>query len=222
MFYRFANILIRLFLWLLTNTIIRGRENVPAGPLILVANHTNLLDPPVLGAMMPRPVRFMAKTELYDLPLFGAVVGWYDAFPVRRGQLDLQALREAQRVVRNGRVLGIFPEGTRSKTGIMQPGFNGAALLALRCGAPVLPVGIAGTDQVLRLPNILMRPRIEVRFGRPLYLGGPSRRNTRADLEVATAQIMQAIAALVPFGRRGVYTDTDIGSEDQIPMNYGH
>jgi 1-acyl-sn-glycerol-3-phosphate acyltransferase len=206
-FYIFANIIIRFLLRLLTSTTVKGLGNIPTqGPLVLVANHINLLDPPVIGALLPRPVHFMAKTELYSVPMFGRIIDGYLAFPVRRGELDLVSLRRAERILRAGDVLGIFPEGTRSKTGQLQPGFDGAALFALRLGCPVLPLGISGTNHVLRFPGILLRPKITVKIGPPINFGKAVTRPTRELLMATTTQIMEAIAALVPVDQRGAYT----------------
>src|SRR5512133_2281597 len=129
MFYDFVGVAVRLILAIFFRVRVHGIEKVPtSGAFILVSNHLNLIDPPVLGSLLGRRVVFMAKEELFGVPLVGWVVKSYGAFSVRRGQADRQALRTATEVLNRGGVIGIFPEGTRSKTGRMIEAHPGAAL----------------------------------------------------------------------------------------------
>ncbi len=178
------------------------------GPVILVANHASMLDPVVLGCAVGRPVRFMAKHELFRNRMFGSVLRSLGAFPVRRGQSDREAFHTALEVLSRGEVLGIFPEGTRSLNGELQPPYSGAAVLAEKTGAPVVPVGIIGTHQVMRRGSWLPRPgRIAVRVGRPLYAAGRAGERTQnggagdASADVKTA-MMRDIAELLSEGAR--------------------
>ena len=123
-----------------------GRENIPAGkPLILMANHQSFLDPLTLGiCARDRQIHFMGKKELFK----NKIIAWFltrlHAFPVDRGNIDMTAIRTALNVIKSGETLGIFPEGTRSKTGYMGPLLGGASLLALKSGCDILPVYIDG------------------------------------------------------------------------------
>jgi 1-acyl-sn-glycerol-3-phosphate acyltransferase len=146
----------------------------------------------------------MAKYELFQKPLIGWVVKSYGAFPVRRGENDKQSFRKALEILRAGGVLGMFPEGTRSKTGTLQRGHPGAALLAVRGGAPVVPVGLVGTKSILRFPDLFVRPVFEVRIGRPFTV---STGNSGGDrLSAATDEMMGRIADLLPDEQRGSYS----------------
>jgi 1-acyl-sn-glycerol-3-phosphate acyltransferase len=203
------------FYWLMTRLMrsvvlifgryeIVGVEHVPAeGPLIVVANHLNNADPPLLGAAIPRRIRFMAKQELFETKA-GVFYRWFGAFPVRRFEADLAALRQAQGTLKEGGVLGMFPEGHRSHGDGMGPPHPGTALIALRTGAPLLPVGITGTEAI-RTPMVLLRnPRIRVVIGEPFQLP-VTRRISSAQVEAGTDEIMHRIAALLPSRYRGAY-----------------
>jgi 1-acyl-sn-glycerol-3-phosphate acyltransferase len=187
-----------------------GKENVPLeGPLILASNHLNNADPPMIVLASPRQPIFMAKQEMIDWPILGWFLKTYGAFPVRRGEADLAALRGASEVVKNGGMLVMFPEGTRSRTGAMTPGHPGTGLLALRTGAPVLPVAITGTYGP-SWPWILLKPRaikhVTVTIGEPFHVPPAKRVNSAAAVE-ATDFIMRRIAALLPPELRGVYAN---------------
>jgi 1-acyl-sn-glycerol-3-phosphate acyltransferase len=198
-FYTFAVVALRVLLRLLTRLEVVGTEHIPAeGPLVVVANHTHFIDPPVLGATVRRKIILMAKLELFHTPVVGWIVSHYDAFPVRRGEADRQALRWAQRVLELGQAVAMFPEGTRSKDGQLKDAFPGAALIALRSGAPVLPVGIDGTDQAFPSLRKLRRARVRVVYGPVFTLDSDDRVN-------ATEQMMRRIAELLPESRRGRY-----------------
>jgi 1-acyl-sn-glycerol-3-phosphate acyltransferase len=203
-FYYVGRMIARALFSLLTRLEVRGRENIPAdGPLLVVANHLNLTDPPLLAVSLGREAIFMAKEELFRSPLTAYFVASFGAFPVHRGKLDRKALRQAQQVLTDGRALIMFPEATRSKRACLQPAYPGSALIAMRGGVPILPVGISGTERVKGIGWIFRRPRITLNIGRPFHL--PSEDFTRAKLEENTTLIMERIAELLPPKYRGVY-----------------
>ena len=207
-FYYLSRVIIRTLLFLLTRCQVEGRENVPRqGALLVVANHLSLADPPLLGVSLGRKMIFMAKKQLFHFPVIGFLVRSFGAFPVRRGQLDRQALRQAYQVLADGLALVLFPEGMRSRSGQLRPAFLGAALIASRSGAPILPVGISGTKKLERLSSLLRRPQITVNVGHPFYLPPHRSRLTREELAEFTHYIMQHIAELLPPEYRGDYAD---------------
>jgi 1-acyl-sn-glycerol-3-phosphate acyltransferase len=184
---------------------ITGVDKIPRdGPLILVSNHLSLLDPPLLGASLPRRIRFMAKAELFD-SWAGIFISLYGAFPVHRFEADLQALRTARRILGNGEVLGMFPEGHRSAGAGLIQAHPGTALIALQSGAPLLPVAITGTEEIHSIHSALSRPRIRVTIGTPFLLPTGERVSTER-VRAASDEIMARIAALLPASYRGAYT----------------
>ena len=167
LWYRFIRWIVRWgFFWLGGGFRIHGRENVPKdGPLLVAPIHVSNLDPPATACAMPRPITFMAKSELFK-GIFGKLIQSLGAFPVHRGEADTEAIRLALELLKQGRAVLIFPEGTRGNGREIQPMTTGVALLAKRSGAAVLPVGIAGTHK--RFPKGKAIPgfgRVSVRFG---------------------------------------------------------
>lgn len=147
-----------------------GAEHLPEkGPIIVVANHTNLIDPIVVGcSLRQRQVCFMAKEELFRIPLFRGLIRRLGAFPVKRGKGDRGAFRAAMGILSAGKVLGMFPEGTRHKDGKIHPLRPGAALLAVETGAAILPMVITGTNRVA----LFRFPKIKAYVGSAFKLAG--------------------------------------------------
>lgn len=166
-----------------------GRENVPrGGGLLVVANHVSNFDPPILGVALPRPVSYMAKKELFALPVLGPILPRVNAFPVDREAGGTAALRASLRMLKEGRCVGMFPEGGRNVHGDKQEK-GGAAFLARASGVPVVPAAIVGTRGLRPLR------RVTIVFGEPFHI----ERNRQADgddLEKGAAEIMQRIRAL--------------------------
>jgi 1-acyl-sn-glycerol-3-phosphate acyltransferase len=204
--------LVRTIVYTFARVEVTGKENVPRrGPLIIACNHINNADPPVLGATMPRRLVFMAKHEMFQWPILGLAARLGGAFPVHRSEADLGALRKASAILRQGEALAMFPEGTRSRDARLHKAHPGTALLALRSEAPVLPVAVTGTENVviLRLPLDLLRlrrPRVRVVVGRPFFLP-PVERITADEATRCTDIIMGRIAALLPPSYRGEYAE---------------
>jgi 1-acyl-sn-glycerol-3-phosphate acyltransferase len=213
-FYTVSTEMMKLALVSLTCWRVNGKENVPRnGPLIVVSNHLSMVDPPLLSASIPRRIVFMSKEELFRS--WGRVfVRAFGAFPVHRGTLDREAIRQAMRVLNNGQVLGIFPEGGRNKSHALEKAELGAALIALRSGAPILPVGISGTENVKGPRMIFRQPRITVTIGQPFYLSENKERPTRERLVEATDVIMRRIAEVLPSHYRGIYGERLRGVAD--------
>ena len=208
--------------WMLTRMYVRkfevvGREHVPMeGPLVLASNHLNNADPPMVALAVPRHPTFMAKQEMIRWPVIGPAFRIFGAFPVRRGEADLSALRTATEIVNSGAMLVMFPEGTRSRTGGLTKGHPGTALVALRTRAPVLPVAITGSEGIT-WPWLFLKPlsvkHIKVTIGEPFRLPPVERVNSEAATE-ATGVIMRHIAALLPETYRGVYADTESKAQE--------
>lgn len=164
-------------------------ERVPAtGPVIIACNHVSYLDPVVLGIGFRRPITYLAKKELFAIPVLGPVITWLGVYPLDREAGGVAAVRAALRALKEGRCVGIFPEGTRNLSGRAE-GKGGAALLAALSGAPVVPAAIAGTRRA--------RPfhRIRVAYGEPIQVER-RRKADGDDLEKWTAEIMRRIRAL--------------------------
>ena len=184
----------------------RGLEHVPArGPVLLVANHSSLLDPPLVGGVAPRPVAFLAKAELFGVPLFGRLIHALNARPVRREGADASALRTALRTLSGGAALLVFPEGTRGDEGALREAKAGAGMLAVLSGAPVVPVYISGSGRAWprgqRLPQ---RGKIVVTFGPPLRFETDAETPRKERYTAASHAMMAAI---------GRVKDTAVGTD---------
>ncbi len=143
---------------------VSGREHFPRpGPFIIAANHISVLDPPILGAVIPFECTFFAKVELFRNPLFGALIRSLNSIPVRRGEADREALTRALAALRAGRPLVIFPEGTRDRAARLREPKPGLGFFAAQAGVPVVPTYISGTNRFR--PALARRPRISVVFG---------------------------------------------------------
>ncbi len=196
-------------------------EPVPLkGPLIVVSNHLSYLDPLVLAYAIPRFIYYMAKAELWTFPLFGALISLLGAFPVRRGMADVQAVGRAITLLKHGKVLAMFPEGTRSKTHALHRGKPGAVLLHLKTGVPILPVGIIGTHLQFIHGFIPARLRVvKARIGRPFVLRSRSLNPEKGELNDLTDTMMLKIAELLPDSYKGVYSgkEADPGLYEELP-----
>lgn len=197
-------------LWIVGRWEVQGRENIPdTGPVVVVSNHLNNADPPILSAgIARRRVRFMAKVELFKMP-FGVFIRGFGAFPVRRFDADVGALLGAERILKNGELLGMFPEGTRSRTGKMGSPHPGTALIALRSGAMVLPCAMTGTERLRNPLVVLRKPRITVTIGEPIVVE-QARRPTEEQVSDLTKRIYERINAMLPPEYQGSYTGVEV------------
>ncbi len=190
MFYWFGRFICRVVL-LLRRMKVSGGANVPRqGGLLVVSNHVSYWDPVAVGSALKRKVHFMAKAELFAMPAFGTIITWCEAFPVSRGGTDQKAVRTALQFLKQGEVVGIFPEGTRSHTSELLDPHLGVAMLAVHGNAAVLPVAVIGTRGFLG--------RVKVVIGKPLNFSKPK---TKSDLKekyrAISLQIMDEISGLM-------------------------
>lgn len=212
---------------------IEGRANVPrTGPLIFAANHLSFIDSFVIPLASPRAVQFLAKSSYFDGP---GVKGWMSrqfftsigANPVERGagQAALDALDQQKRMLEAGKAIALYPEGTRSLDGRLYKGRTGVAFLALQTGAPVVPVGLIGTNEAMpvgaKFPRV--RPRVTVRFGEPLDLTAHGPASSGRARRLATDEIMAAIHALSEQELAGTYNEVPAhGAIERIKQALPH
>lgn len=177
---------------------VEGVEKIPKeGPVILASNHMSLVDPVVMGVACPRVVSYMSRDDVFKYPILRWLLPRLYVIPVSRGAGDLGAIKAAIRALKSGMAFGIFPEGRRSRTGFIEPFKTGAAAIALRTGALIVPAAIIGSDKawpVGKGPR-LRRP-IRVVFGDPIAL--PPGKTDHQTLEEVTRQLEAAVTALLP------------------------
>jgi 1-acyl-sn-glycerol-3-phosphate acyltransferase len=193
-------------------------ERVPQrGPLIVVVNHVNFLETPlVFVRMRPRPVTGFAKAEWWRNPIVRRLFDMWGAIPLRRGEADVDAFRQALKALEEGKIMVLAPEGTRSGTGRLRRGQPGVALLALRSGAPVLPLGFHGYENLWRNMGRLRRSDFRVVVGRPFRVRPMGGRVTSEVRQAIADQIMYQIASLLPDHYRGEYADRSRASDSHL------
>jgi 1-acyl-sn-glycerol-3-phosphate acyltransferase len=185
--YQFGQAVCRLYLNALFKVRIYGKENIPdKGAVLLCANHISNNDPPLLGAYIKRPVRYMAKKELFKVPVLKTLLRKLGAFPVNRAGGDKQSLRTSLDILKSGDMVGIFPEGTRSKTGEIGKGLSGAGFFALKSTAHVVPCAIIGPYK--------MRGCVTLVYGKPISM--EEHRANRTSAKEVTEIIMDEIQKL--------------------------
>jgi len=198
-YYRLVKATLRGLLWLCGGVTVRGIGNIPAaGGALICPNHISLMDPPAIGATVPGHTYFMAKKELFSVPVLGWLIRRLYTFPVDRGGADRGAVRTAIAALQAGNLLTIFAEGRRSPDGSLQPANTGPALIANRAGVPLVPACVKDTDKVLPRGSVhLRRGRVQMDFGEPVW---PEQfgagRLDKAQLRALTERVMQAIEAL--------------------------
>lgn len=197
------------FVWLILRLLVRfryeGREHEPRrGPFIVAGNHASFLDPPMVAAGLRHQSAHMAKADLFEVPILGAWLRSVGSFPVRRGTPDRRAIRHSLGVLEQGGVLLIFPEGTRSQDGRLLDPEPGAAMIALRSGAPVMPAAVINSHRVMRKGRALPNPfgRVIVRYGPPLAVPKVEGRLDHAVMAEWGERIIAAIEALLPPDQR--------------------
>jgi 1-acyl-sn-glycerol-3-phosphate acyltransferase len=187
------------------------KRKLPDGPIIIVSNHLSWFDIPLIGVAVPRQIAFMAKKEYFRSPFHRRLVDLYGGFTVERGAVDGTALKTAFNILDEGRCLGLFPEGTRSKSLQLQQGHVGTAFIALHKNAYILPIGVSGTEKIRDkfqgITKILYRPKVLVNIGEPFKLPDVHGHPSRKDRDRSTDIIMRSIADLLPESYRGVYRD---------------
>ncbi|HEY9849380.1 MAG TPA: lysophospholipid acyltransferase family protein [Leptolyngbyaceae cyanobacterium] len=201
-------ILYHLFKWSVVSPMLhgyfRGRvygaEQVPQeGPLVVVSNHASYFDPPIVSCSVRRPVAFMAKEELFKVPILKQGIQLYGAYPVNRLSADRSAIRSALTYLEQGWATGVFLQGTRTPDGRISEPKLGAAMIAAKAKAPILPVSLWGTEKILKkgssIPQLVP---IAVRIGQVIE---PPSSTNRADLEAVTEKCATVINALHDLGR---------------------
>lgn len=189
-------------------------DEIPhVGPVIIASNHASNLDVMVIGSWLTprlgRRIHWLGKKEVFEWPIVGWAATRGGVHPVDRGTADVEAFRLASRILDEGNILFVFPEGTRSPDGALQVGLDGVAALAMRTGAPIVPLGISGSSRVWAKGQKIPRPggHVTVRVGSPFLPADllPQGTDRRAAKTLATNLIMERIAALLPPSQRGVY-----------------
>jgi len=210
---RLSGAVLRGAFFCVTRVRVEGAENIPPdGPVLVIINHCSNVDGMLMIAyVIPKFGRRFAwpgKAEALRWPFFGFAMRQNGVFGVRRGAGDLESFKISRQVLDEGRVLAIFPEGTRSRTGAMAEAKEGATVLAARSGAPILPIAIVGSHRFWPRGKF-PRPfrRMSIRIGQTFTLTMPKTGDRKEDLRLATVDLMRHVAELLPPGQQGVYAE---------------
>lgn len=176
---------------------IKGKQKIPPqGGMIIAANHRSYLDPIVLALLVPRRMNFVAKEELFQNPLFGCLISRLGAFPLKRGRLDKGAYKKALQILKRGRILALFPEGTRSRSGRLGKLREGPVRMALYCEVPLVPVVIKGTEKILPPgARFIKKGKIQMEVGEP-FLFNRSLKEQEKDVAVFLKRLREQMIAM--------------------------
>jgi len=187
------------------------------GPLILVANHINFLEVPVVFThLQPRPVTGLVKSETWDNRAMALLFNIWGGIPIKRGEADMAAYHLALKALAAGKIVAMTPEGTRSGSGHLQRGNPGIVTLALRSGAPVMPLVYYGNERFRSNIVRLRRTEFQIRVGRPFYVRTVEGKAVRQVRQAITDEIMYQLAALLPASYRGVYANLDTSTQNYL------
>ena len=193
MFYKIFKVICRFWFGLILRTRVIGAENIPKdGAFILAANHVSNWDPPFLGTFIDREVCYMGKEELFKNPIMAAICRGLYVFPVKRGAADKTAIKTAIKILKDGKCFGIFPEGTRSKTGKLGKAEAGVSLIAAMTKASIIPAAIINTEKIFSREKFLPQPAVV--YGSPMKFSGSTK--DKEALENFAQEIMKEIAKL--------------------------
>ena len=222
LFQRFANLVLRFVMAIVLDSEVDGLENLPAeGRLITVQNHMIFIDTVIGAVFVDRQVVGMSKVENYQVPVLGTLFRLYGTLPVRRGEVDRMALRTALRVLEEGKVLMAAPEGTRSKTDTLQKGKDGLSYVAVKAGAPIVPIAIWGQEKFWDQLRRLRRTKVRMVMGKPFIFEPGEGKLTREQLSQMTHEMMYRLAALLPLEYRGYYSDLSAATEEYVRLYDG-
>jgi len=218
MFYSLSKLLCTLFFRIYGGFNVIGRENFPvSGSVIVACNHVSYVDPPALGCAAPRRVHFMAKEPLFRVPGLNTVIRALGAFPVRQHTADLTSLRTALRILKEGGVVALFPEGSRSVDGILRPAEPGVGLIVRKSRARVIPAAVEGTGRMLYDESWFPRPaRIQVTFGSAMEFTGDEYEGRDGAIRISD-RIMTEIAALLKQPPPPSCSATEVSGDDAQP-----
>ena len=189
----------------------------PHGPLILVSNHVNFLEIPILVThLQPRRITGFVKKETWDNPMLGWLFDIWGGIPIRRGEADLGAIRCGLKALREGYIVAITPEGTRSGNGMLLHAHPGLVTLALHSQAPLLPLVFYGNETFHQNYRRLRRTDFHIVVGQPFYLQSKGSKITRETRQQMASEVMYQLAALLPPMYRGVYTDLSTATTDYL------
>ncbi|MCD5397626.1 1-acyl-sn-glycerol-3-phosphate acyltransferase [candidate division NPL-UPA2 bacterium] len=197
--YTIARAICRILFKLLFHAHAKGEENIPQwGPVLIAPNHVSFLDPAAVGTATRRQLHYMARDDLFAIPLLGWLIKNLNSFPVKKDRPDPEAIKEALRVLGRGEALLVFPEGTRSPDGRLLPGQLGVGMLAWHSQATVIPTAVIGSERALPVDaKWIRRERIEVRFGKAISPWEfPKKRNRRETYQALSDKIMEEIGKL--------------------------
>ena len=214
---RILNVFLRFLIRILLRVEVHGGEHVPQSvPLIVMFNHINFVDGPLILGLLPRDTVPMTKAELFRNPIMGPLVWLYGAFGVRRGEVDRRALQRAEEVLAAGKALLFSPEGHRSGHGRLQLAKTGIAYIASRTGAAILPVAVTGQELFWRNITRLRRTAVRVVIAEPFQFDAVEERMSRRAREELTTQAMYKLASMLPPPYRGVYEDLAKASQTHL------
>ncbi len=204
-YYRCFIIMVRTLLFFFARFHVTGKENVPPrGPLILVSNHISNYDPHIIGTAIPRRVRTVAKVELFRHPLTALIVRGCNAIPLNRQGIAKETFAEIIATLARDGAVGLFPEGTRSEGQLMRPK-HGVTMIAMKTGAPILPIAITGTEKLKSPLSFLRRHKVRVTIGQAFTLPRLEGNIAKPQVAALSDMVMQRIAAVLPPEYRGAY-----------------